>query len=117
MNEQTAGQLLFEPRCSVCNRIASRIEIQGDGGSERMKYKGIMAGNGSGDPIGTSRTSLIVDAFNQPYDPKKIRAAGFFDDAGYCMTCQAFYCIDHWNPSTTGGGRCPKGHLKILDPY
>jgi len=108
---------IIETRCSICNRVAARIEILGDAGSERMRYEGIVAGSGpTGVPVDAGRMRLVAEAFVTPYDNTKIRAAGFYDDAGYCEPCKSFYCFDHWNTTDTGGGWCPKGHFKSLDP-
>jgi hypothetical protein len=81
-----------------------------------MKYKGAGGENGSGDLITAERAQNILTAFAEPYAPDRIRAAGFYDDGGYCLDCQQFYCPTHWNITSTGGGRCPKGHFKSLDP-
>jgi hypothetical protein len=113
-----AAAKVFETRCAICKRIGARIEIRSGEVVQKLIYEGIMAGTGpSGIPISSSRVLAIEVAFKTPYQTAKIRAAGFFDDAGFCGECEAFYCFTHWNPSTTGGGWCPNGHLKILDPH
>ena len=113
---ETGGPQVFETRCSVCGKVAARIELRGPAGARKLIYKGILAGNASGDPVTDARAQAIGEAFTPPYQTKKIKAAKLHDDAGWCEKCQAFYCIDHWNPTRTGGGWCPKRHLKILDP-
>jgi hypothetical protein len=109
---------IIETRCSVCGKVAARIEIQGPAGARKMVYRGIMAGSGpSGVPVSAARETAIAEAFGPPVQPGKIKAAQLHDDGGFCDKCQAFYCFTHWNTTTTGGGWCPKRHLKILDPH
>lgn len=82
-----------------------------------MTYSGPGGSNGSGDSISAERAQAIITAFTLPYDPNEIRAADFYDDAGYCLECRKFYCPTHWNVTPTGGGWCPAGHFKSLDPH
>ncbi len=63
------------------------------------------------------RALAILAALTLPYEAAKIRAADFYDDFGFCIDCAKFYCSTHWQVSTTGGGRCPAGHFKSLDPH
>jgi len=109
---------VFVTRCAKCDCIAATIEIRSGNGTERLIYNGIVAGTGpGGTPISSGRTRAIASAFTPPYEAATIRAADFYDDAGFCASCGVFYCFTHWNPSTTGGGRCPHGHFKSLDPH
>ena len=82
-----------------------------------MTYSGPGGSNGSGDSISAERARAIITAFTLPYDPNEIRAADYYDDAGYCLECRKFYCPTHWNVTPTGGGWCPAGHFKSLDPH
>ena len=82
-----------------------------------FQYKGICAGNGSGDLISEARAGAIRTAFTAPYTAERIQLADLYDDGGFCSECTAFYCYDHWHVSTTGGGRCPNAHFKSLDPH
>jgi hypothetical protein len=111
----------FQPRCAVCNSPPATIEISHKNGRPHLTYTGPGGsndtGSGPGDPITAERARAIITAFTPPYDPEKIRTADFYDDAGYCLTCHTFYCPEHWNISSTGGGTCPRGHFKSLDPH
>jgi hypothetical protein len=77
----------------------------------------VLAGNGYGDPIGPKEAERISEAFTLPYSYARIRLARLYDDAAFCDSCNEAYCYNHWNVSDTGGGRCPKGHWKSLDPH
>jgi hypothetical protein len=98
-------------------RLAAEIEVSEASGSWLLKYSGPGGSNGSGDRISSETAEAIRSAFTPPYELTKIKAAGFYDDAGFCATCGKFYCPTHWNVSSTGGGRCPAGHFKSLDPH
>ncbi len=65
----------------------------------------------------TERANAILAALSQPYDSAKIRAIGFYDDAGFCQECDAAYCYRHWHVTRSGYGYCPEGHGKSLDPH
>jgi hypothetical protein len=130
--------MVIEPLCAVCGRRASRVELvppsERPAGWEqwpedhrkayaqyadpklwRFLFEGIEAGNGLGNSITKQQASRIAAAFSEPFAYAKIRSAGLYDDAGFCETCSAFYCFEHWNPHV-GYGRCPQGHGKSLDP-
>jgi hypothetical protein len=108
----------FQPLCSKCGEVASTFQLFNELGKWRLVFEGSAAGTGSsGDEIADERARAIIAGFSEPYSPQHIRAAGFFDDGGYCLKCCKFYCSKHWHISTTGGGTCPKGHSKILDPH
>ena len=113
---KTAGDSL-SPRCAVCKRPAANIELLEVSGLWRLRYSGPGGSNGSGDRVSAEEAQAIRDAFTQPYERAKIRAARFDDDAGFCGECGKFYCDRHWNVSSTGGGTCPAGHFKSLDPH
>jgi hypothetical protein len=94
------------------------IELTESSGGWHLRYEGTAGcGNGSGDPISAERAQAILDAFSPPYEAAKIRAADFYDDFGFCTSCAKFYCPTHWRVSSTGGGTCPAGHFKSLDPH
>ena len=113
----TASPSGLSPRCALCTNLSAEIEITGDSGSQMLKYSGPGGSNGSGDLISGERADAIRAAFAPPYELDKIKAAGFYDEAGFCAGCSKFYCYTHWNSSSTGGGRCPVGHFKSLDPH
>lgn len=113
---KTTGDSLG-PRCSMCKRLAATIEVLEVSGSWHLIYSGPGGSNGNGDRISAERAQVIRDAFAHPYERTKIRAAGFYDDAGFCASCGKFYCARHWNVSSSGGGSCPAGHFKSLDPH
>ena len=94
------------------------IMITESSGSWHLRFVGTAGcGNGSGDPISAERAQAILDAFSPPYETAKIQAAGFYDDFGFCTSCEKFYCTTHWHVSPTGCGTCPAGHSKSLDPH
>jgi hypothetical protein len=108
----------FQPLCSKCGKVASTIQLFNDSGKWRLVYEGSDAGSGpSGDEITPEAARAMITGFTQPYTKQGVRAAGFYDDGGFCLECRQFYCPTHWNISTTGGGTCPKGHFKSLDPH
>ena len=107
----------LSPRCALCTNLAAEIELSTEPDSQRLRYSGPGGSNGSGDRISTDRADAIRSAFTPPYESVKIKAAGFYDDAGFCAACSKFYCSAHWNVSSTGGGECPIGHFKSLDPH
>lgn len=117
MNTNTVPQYEFRPGCSKCGAVASTIQLFSDSGKWRLIYEGLDSGSGSGTDVTPDQASAIIAGFTEPYLRDKIRAAGFYDDCGFCMKCNKFYCPTHWNISTTGGGRCPEGHFKSLDPH
>ena len=105
------------PRCAVCGQAAATIGLSEKAGTWTLTYSGPGGSNGSGDPIPAARADAIRAAFTPPYAGAKIREAGFHDGAGFCDECGTFYCPTHWSLSSTGAGRCPKGHRKSLDPH
>jgi hypothetical protein len=107
----------FNPRCAKCGAAAATIQLFEEGGKWRLVYSGPGGSNGGGDETAAKRADAIVAGFTEPYHKDRIRAAGFYDDAGFCLDCGAFYCAAHWNASSTGGGKCPRGHFKSLDPH
>ena len=108
----------FRPACAMCGGVASTIQLFNESGKWRLVYEGSDAGTGGppGVEITPEAAQAIITGFTKPYTVKGIRAANFYDDGGYCLECRHFYCPTHWNISTTGGGTCPKGHFKSLDP-
>jgi hypothetical protein len=109
---------VFMPPCSSCGAASARIELLRAGAGWRLIYSGPGGSNGaSGETIAQERATAIKAAFAVPYAPMDIQAAGIYDDAGFCMKCGQFYCSVHWSVMATGGGRCPRGHFKSLDPH
>lgn len=107
----------LSPRCAVCGRLAATIELSGTPDAWLLIYSGPGGSNGKGDRIPAEEAAAIRKAFTPPYVAADIRAAGFYDEAGYCAECAKFYCPDHWNLTSTGSGQCPIGHFKSLDPH
>jgi hypothetical protein len=112
-----AGRHEFRPLCATCRAEASTIQLFEDSGKWRLIYSGPGGSSGSGVDLAPERARAIVAGFTEPYVSANIRAAGFYDDGGFCLQCSRFYCFEHWHPSSTGGGKCPEGHFKSLDPH
>jgi hypothetical protein len=131
---------VIEPPCAVCGRRSSRIELvppatlpvewerwpeehramyrlHHDPAKWRLLFEGVVAGNGLGGSLSEAEAQRTAAAFALPYDYARIGTSGLYDDAGFCEGCSAFYCEEHWHPSTTGYGACPRGHGKSLDPH
>ncbi|BDW93646.1 hypothetical protein MACH07_24780 [Flagellimonas marinaquae] len=130
----------LDPMCSTCGNPTAKIEIVGPNAypqdalkwktadyihydkfrnfnSNYLIYSGPGGNNGYiGDPIDLNRKAALIDAFTAPYNPIEMREQ-FYDMAGYCAACDAFYCSKHWSTTTSGYGKCPKGHGKSLDPH
>lgn len=106
------------PPCSECGTRAAIVRLSEDSEGWRLEFQGVAgSGNGAGDPISEEKAQAIRNALTPPYNIETIKAAGFYDDFGYCMSCEKFYCGTHWNVSTTGLGTCPAGHARSLDPH
>lgn len=103
--------------CVECGAAATRVQLLWDGGGWRFVYSGIEGGNGDGQQVSEERARDIAIAFAEPLEYARVHEAGLYDDAGFCQGCGAPYCSSHWNISTSGGGHCPKGHFKSLDPH
>jgi len=132
---------LFRPKCVVCGATCATIEIippeelplewdnwtpdhQESFRTYRksdkfyLRYSGPGGGNGQvGDAIAPERAERVVEAFSRPPSKESIRAADFYDNAGFCLECSEFYCPLHWSISDTGYGYCPSRHGKSLDPH
>jgi len=110
--------LRLSPPCSECGVRAATVELAEYADGWRLNFVGVAdCGNSGRDRISDEEAQAIRDALSPPYESAKIQAAGFYDDFGYCTSCQKFYCGTHWQVSTTGGGTCPAGHFKSLDPH
>ena len=99
-------------KCQHCGAKAASIRI-----SQKylLNYSG--PGGASGDlQITKEDATLIRDIFNEPLNAEKLRDR-FYDRAGLCPICNYYYCEKCWNISTTGYGKCPKGHGESLDPH
>jgi len=108
----------LSPPCSECGNPASRVVLTEYADGWRLAFVGVAgSGNSGADPTTDEKAQAIRDALSPPYAPAKIRAAGFYDDFGYCLPCERFYCSVHWQVSPSGGGSCPAGHFKSLDPH
>ena len=93
------------------------IRLTKEGEAFRFIYKGIVSGNGNGDLITGQEAENILTSFGTPFSANKISLAHLYDDGGFCRECEKFYCVTCWNVSVTGGGQCPAGHFKSLDPH
>jgi hypothetical protein len=133
--------MLFRPKCVICEQPSATIEIvpphtppvewaaweearqqvftkYRDPASHQFLYNGPGGSNGwVGNPIDSARADRITAAFSAAPTAEAIKAAGFYDGAGFCASCAAFYCAEHWSISATGFGTCPRGHGKSLDPH
>lgn len=107
---------VYEPRCAVCDKAATHVELRDEAGYWRLLFEGIAVGNGSGDIIEPADAARVFSAFHPEPNPELI-CAEFYDGAGYCRDCGVAYCYDHWRPTSTGFGTCPPGHGKSLDPH
>ncbi|MBK8049297.1 MAG: hypothetical protein IPK16_20575 [Anaerolineales bacterium] len=107
----------LSPSCSKCGKTAMIIKLVNEVGGVRFRYAGIGGGNGGGDLISAVKADAIRAAFTAPYAVERIQQADLYDDGGFCRECLKFYCFEHWHVSTTGGGHCPQGHFKRLDPH
>jgi hypothetical protein len=109
---------LVEPKCAVCGRPATHVELRPEDEGWRFIYRGIAGGNGGGDIVTDERAGLLTAAFADPPNFKLMREADLhYDNAGYCTQCGVAYCYDHWDPTVGGYGTCPRGHGKSLDPH
>lgn len=107
-------------RCSKCNQVATRVRLVAtgdDSGAWRFLYSGIEAGNASGSVVDGVEAARIRHAFTEPLSFERVRTAKLHDNAGFCAQCGVAYCRDHWSPSDTGSGTCPRGHWVSLDPH
>jgi hypothetical protein len=131
--------IVVTPPCAACGTPSARIELTAPGhlpagweqwpaavqasiarerqpGQWYLLAAGPAAGNGYGHPVSAARAGQITWAFRSPLRYAQVRAAGLYDDAGFCGHCDAPYCRRHWHLSGPGYGRCPRGHGKSLDP-
>jgi hypothetical protein len=132
---------LFRPACSVCGQPSATIEVIAphtlpvewaswsaeqrraftkyrSAKSHQLLYDGPGGNSGwTGSPIDPDQAEQIVAVFSSAPNGAAIRAAGFYDGAGFCADCGCFYCSTHWAVSSTGYGTCPRGHGKSLDPH
>jgi len=116
--EPATRVLNLEPPCSQCGQPTAAVMLSEYPDRWHLRFQGVAGhGNGQGDDISGEKARAILGALSPPYELAKIRAAGFYDDFGYCTPCEKFYCSTHWQVSTTGGGTCPEGHFKSLDPH
>lgn len=112
------GVVSLAAPCAVCGVSAGTVVLAEYADGWRFTFEGVAGfGNGGSLRITDEEAQAIRDALSLPYESAKIQAAGFYDDFGYCTACEQFYCATHWQVSTTGGGTCPAGHFKSLDPH
>ena len=110
--------LSLSPACSICGTSAATVELVERDDGWFLVFQGVAgSGNGGGDPVSNEKAQSIRDALSPPHKSETIRAAGFYDDFGFCIDCEAFYCEAHWQVSPTGCGTCPAGHSKSLEPH
>ena len=134
------GHLVARPACAVCGAAAASVELVPPGAlpSEwrtwppelqktytenhdpqawRFLFEGIDSGNGLGDDVTATEALRYATAFARPLTYERVHQAGLYDDAGFCASCRLPYCSKHWDVSSGGYGRCPRGHGKSLDPH
>lgn len=105
------------PNCSVCDQRTVTLQLIEDINGWCIRFQGVEgSGNGNGDPISSEEVQTLLEALRPPYNAEKIQATGFYDDFGFCIPCEKFYCGTHWQISR-GLGTCPAGHPKSLDPH
>lgn len=107
----------FRPTCTVCGDIAATIELSEQDGTWHLVYSGPGGGSGCGSEVSADRANAIVAVFSALVTNGTVKAAAFYDAAGFCIPCGKFYCPAHWSISSTGGGWCPSRHFKSLDPH
>ena len=93
------------------------IKLTKEDDGVRFEYRGLLSGNGRGEFITADEAERIFAAFVSKFSITKIALADIYDDGGFCRECEKFYCAKCWNASASGGGRCPTGHFKSLDPH
>jgi hypothetical protein len=129
-----------EPECAICGAPTARLELLapgewqtqwdwwssaiGDTPTEHQPdrswwliFQGVDAGNGHGNPMTADEGERLAAIFSAPITFETVRAAGFYDDLGFCEDCGVPYCATHWSVSRGGYGHCPQGHGKSLDPH
>ena len=108
----------IEVRCSECGKVATRAALRWIAPTNRweFEYEGIEAG-GPWLDIDDAEADTFTEAFRLPLNFARVRIAALFDNAGFCPECELPYCSDHWSPSETGFGTCPRGHGHSLDPH
>ena len=108
---------LVEPRCAVCGRPATHVELRPEDEGWRFIYRGTVGGNGGGDIITDERAGLLTAAFADPPDFELMRKADLqYDNAGYCPQCAVPYCADDWALTASGCGTCPRATGIALIP-
>ena len=113
----------FEAKCNACDRAATTIRLVYETPEDPdgpVRYMHDSPGGQVSEPgwtISLERAETIKAAFAPPHTLERIRQAQFWDDSGFCSECSQFYCWTHWNVSTIGGGWCPQGHFKLIDPH
>jgi hypothetical protein len=133
------GHLLARPPCALCGAESSSVELVPPGDlpagwpewdeatrSMYLKYHddtrwrfiftGVVAGNGMGDDVSVETAGRYAAAFRAPLEFDRVHSAGLYDDAGFCGSCKLAYCHRHWSAGDSAG-RCPRGHVKSLDPH
>lgn len=130
----------FAPPCAACGRVDASVEVLPPGGVPhwddwpeahrqvhmqhtdptrwRLLYVGTIASNGvKGDPLpGGEQEARDIAWMLDPLDPDAV-ARRWPDALGYCDACATFYCAEHWSPTDSGWGTCPRGHGRALDPH
>jgi hypothetical protein len=108
--------------CAECGATATRVALvspSSEADRWRFIYEGVVAGNGShGDPVSEERAELLTRVFGEATPTMEgVNRVQLYDDAGFCRDCGLPFCDVHWQGSEHGGGTCPNGHWKSLDPH
>lgn len=133
--------MLFQPVCLICGQTSATVEVvpphtqpdeweswddtrrqtfakYRDPNSHQLLCSTPGGSNGwVGEAIDSELVDRIIAAFSGKPRAEAFQAAGFYDNAGFCAGCGAFYCEKHWSVSATGFGTCPQGHGKSLDSF
>lgn len=132
---------LVEPKCAVCGRPSSHIEILDphelphdfeewdddrraafrtfrDPEKAHLVFSSLGGANGwVGDPMSDDKVSRWKAALQEPLTYERVHSLDLYDDIGFCDECKVPYCGTHWSVSSSGYGTCPEGHGKSLDPH
>lgn len=108
----------FRARCSACKAPGATVAVRGFSGRWRVLVDGLFGTSGArGRNITAEKALKAKLGLSAPHSRAKVESAGFYDNAGFCLECEKFYCGRHWNISDTGYGTCPVGHGKSFDQH
>jgi hypothetical protein len=79
-----------------------------DPGTWHFIYRGVLAGNGDGDPISPEKAARISEAFTLPYSYSRIRLANLYDDAAFCAAATRLIAIATGTCRTQAAANVPR---------